>query len=220
MEDWKIYFQQGKDQNSCENYEQAVKLLEAALEGCPDSDSSIAGNIIFEIGRSFFGLGMRGIAVKNMIAAVKMGIEEPHTKNMLNCLLNEYGMPAKSDKKLDDEAAFTAIHVMRYLYTKKSGRFGTLAERDMIFELVSDAWKDCCDRNDFSELNTREKIAKFREFVIFFPSLTVPDLTENKPENIRYVDFGNDLCACGSGLPYMWCCGRIKSIDELKNGLF
>ena len=220
MNDWKLCYKQGKENNLCGDYEKARKFLEIALEGCPDDDSAIAGEIVFEIGRSFFGLGMRGIAVSNMLAAIKMGAGEEHTESMMECIVNEYGMPSQKTPELDDEAAFSAIHIMRYLYTKKSGRFGTLAERDMIRELVSDAWKDCCERINLAGLKTTEKISRFREYVIFFPTFNVPAMEDHRSENVIYADFGSDLCSCGSGLPYMWCCGRIKSVDELESGVF
>ncbi len=133
---------------------------------------------------------------------------------------NEYGMPVQKSSKKDDEAAFTAIHVMRYLYTKKSGKFGTLAERDMIFELISEAWSDFLERVEYKRLRTAEKVSKFREYVIFFPTFTVPDSIETEESGVIYADFGSDLCACGSGLPYLQCCGRIKTIAEIENGIF
>ena len=220
MSDWKLYFKQGKQQNKCENFGRAQKLLEAALDGCPDDESELACEIMFEIGRAFFGKGQRGAGISNMLKAVKMGHKEAHTGNMMRCLVNEYGMPVQKEPLGNDRAAFTAIHVMRYLYTKRSGKFGTLAERDMIMELVSDAWSDFKERVNLQGLSTSQKIARFREYVIFFPTFNVPDMKKSEDEHVIYADFGNDLCACGSGLPYRWCCGRIKSIDELENGIF
>ncbi|MDC7226695.1 MAG: hypothetical protein PQJ61_08010 [Spirochaetales bacterium] len=220
MCDWMLYYKEGKQLNSSEKFEQAQKLLEAALDGCPDGDSTLACEIVFEIGRSFFGRGRRGAGIGNMLKAVKMGHEEEHTENMMRCLVNEYGMPVQKDSLSDDRAAFTAIHVMRYLYSKKSGKFGTHAERDMIMELVGDAWGDFKERIDLCGLKTMQKISKFREYVIFFPTFNVPESIESDGEHIIYADFGGDLCSCGSGLPYMWCCGRIKSVDELENGVF
>lgn len=220
MCEWKLYFKQGRELNSSDNFEQAQKLLEAALDGCPDEESELACEIVFEIGRSFFGRGKRGAGIGSMLEAVRMGHEEEHTENMMHALVNEYGMPVQKDPVSDDRAAFTAIHVMRYLYSKKSGKFGTLAERDMIMELVSDAWSDFKERVSLAGLRTLQKISRFREYVIFFPTFNVPDDIKKSGEHVIYADFGNDLCSCGSGLPYMWCCGRIKSVDELENGLF
>jgi len=220
MADWKQYFRQGVEQNLCDNFEQAQKLLEAAFDGCPDEESELACEIVFEIGRSFFGRRKRGAGIGSMLEAVKMGHEEAHTENMMRALVNEYGMPVQKDPLGDDRSAFTAIHVMRYLYSKKSGKFGTLAERDMIMELVSDAWSDFKERVRLDGLRTRVKISRFREYVIFFPTFRVPEEINSGSEHIIYADFGGDLCSCGSGLPYMWCCGRIKSVDELENGGF
>ncbi len=219
MCDWELYYKKGKELNACENYEQARKLLEAALNGCPDEDSALISEIVFEIGRSFFGMGMKGVAISNMLEAVKLGLNEPHTENMMHCLVNEYGMPVQKEPELNDEAAFKAIHVMRYLYTKKSGRFGTLAEKDMIFELISDAWKDFSERVNLKGMTTIQKIGRYREYVIIFPTFSIPQELSGDTGNVIYADFGSDTCGCGSGLPYTWCCGRIKSIDELENGL-
>ena len=220
MCDWELYYRQGKLQNSFENFEKAQELLEAALEGCPDDEHELACEIVFEIGRAFFGRGKRGNAIGNMLKAVKMGHSEPHTESMMQCLVNEYGMPIQKEPSDNDRAAFTAIHLMRYLYTKRSGKFGTLAEHDMIMELVSDAWGDFRERVVLNGLSTSQKISKFREYVIFFPTFRVPESIDAGEEHVIYADFGNDLCSCGSGLPYRWCCGRIKTVDELENGIF
>ncbi len=90
----------------------------------------------------------------------------------------------------------------------------------MISELIMEAWTDFKSAVKLSGFSAREKINKFREYVIFFPTFNVPDIEESAGDNIFYADFGSDLCSCGSGLPYMWCCGRIKSVDELENGFF
>jgi tetratricopeptide (TPR) repeat protein len=218
MGNWIDYFNKGKKYIEMEDFENARKFLEEALQGCPDSDSDDAGQIIFEIARAFFGKGMKGIAIKKMLAAVKMGTEEEHVRNMISCLVNEYGMPRQLTRELDDEAAFTAIHMQRYLYMKKSGKFGTKAEIDMIQDLIGEAWGEFRININLKGLKTREKIQKYREYVIFFPTFYVPDYPEEQVENIFYGEFSGDLCSCGSGLPYMWCCGRITAVDELLHG--
>lgn len=220
ISDWQEKFNEGRNCISNEEYDKARFLLEQALEGCPDEDNQVAGEIVFEIGRAFFGIGMRGIAISNMLAGVKLGAKEPHTDGMMENIINEYGMPAQPDRELDDKAAFIAIHIMRYLHGKRSGRFGTLAEKDMINELVMEAWKDFRCGINLAGLATREKVSKIREYVIIFPTFSVPDLSYADDDNIFYADFRSDLCSCGSGLPYMWCCGRIKSLDELESGNF
>ena len=221
MNDWKEQLETGRECLCNEEFDKARGLLEAALEGCPDDDCSIAGEIIFEIGRAFYGMGMRGVAVKNMLAAMKLGAAEEHAENMMRCILNEYGMPAQKTPLQDDRAAFFAVHLLRYLYTKRSGKFGTHAERDMIFELISEAWLDFRGRYDYSCLATQAKIDCYRDYVIFFPTYSVSAFEEAHAENnVIYADFGGETCGCGSGLPYMWCCGRILSIDELETEQF
>jgi len=220
MSDWKKNLNNGRKCLRNEEFEKAQRLLETALEGCPDEDPKAIGEIVFEIGRAFFGLGMRGVAISNMLSAIKLGAGEEHTDNMMSALVNEYGMPAQKTEELDDKAAFFAVHIMRYLHTKQSGKFGTLAERDMIDELIMEAWTDFKANVKLEGQRTREKITRFREYVIFFPTFSVYDMENNLVNNVYYADFGSNSCSCGSGLPYMWCCGRIKSVDELENGVF
>ncbi|MBI9105361.1 MAG: hypothetical protein JEZ04_01375 [Spirochaetales bacterium] len=220
MNDWKKHLDNGRKCLNNEDFENAQNFFEAALELCPDEDAAAIGEIVFDIGRAFFGLGMRGVAISNMLAALKLGAGEDHTENMMKVLINEYGMPAQKTVELDDKAAFYAVHIMRYLHSKKSGKFGTIAERDMIYELVMEAWTDFRSSETLCGFKTREKINKFREYVIFFPTFSVQDIEENPKDNVYYADFGSDLCFCGSRLPYMWCCGRIKSVEELENGFF
>ncbi len=218
MKHWKRELEHGRQLNEDENYSEAQQVLESALHGCPDEEIKASAEIIFEIGRSFFGRGMRGIAIKNMLAAARISSIESHTDNMIKCLVNEYGMPAQKSKAADDEAAFTAVQLLRYLSTKKSAKFGTLAEKDMVLDLVSEAWSDFKDNYELSGLSARQKVHSFKCYVIIFPSFSVPDSDFYADENIIFHDFGNDSCSCGSGLPYMWCCGRIKSLDEIENG--
>ncbi len=113
MNGWKKHFNDGRKCLDNDEFEKARTLFESALECCPDEDCLAIGEIVFEIGRAFFGMGLRGVAVSNMLAAVKLGIKEEHTDNMLRCLVNEYGMPTQKSGELDDQAAFFAVHIMR-----------------------------------------------------------------------------------------------------------
>jgi hypothetical protein len=126
--------------------------------------------------------------------------------------------------ELDDWNAYFSIQLARYLSTKRSKKLGTDAERDMIWELIREGFKELRSSTDFGSMNSEEKLAAFKKQRIVFPSFSVPDSYDC--ESIP-VDFGkkrrvniDDRCLCGSGVPYKFCCGRIPGRDELADGLF
>ena len=217
MPKWEREFLKGKQDNIDENYNSAQTHLERAVSECPNNTIS---EIIFELGRSLFGQKLRGIAVGCMLTALKMGFNEPHLKNMMQFLVNDYGMPSNKSKEKDDEEAFKSIQVIRYLNLKKTGRFSTIAEKDMILDLIADAWKEYSASKDFSGLSARQKLQDFCSCIIIFPTINIleDDFSEDRGHKIG--NFGKNLCPCGSGLPYLWCCGRIKTIEELENEAF
>jgi protein-disulfide isomerase-like protein with CxxC motif len=143
---------------------------------------------------------------------------------MVERFANWYGMEKQTDPQLDDWKAFFSIQLARYLEKKSTRKLGTVAERDMITDLIYDYWKELKKSGILEEKEYGEKLDIFKEVEIIFPSLVVPDEGKNQPIPVdfrrkQHVN-STDRCHCGSGLPYSVCCGRTPGLDELECGIF
>jgi hypothetical protein len=133
-------------------------------------------------------------------------------------------MARQANPGRDDQQAFYGVHLSRYVRSKKSHKLGTRAEIDMIVELVDEYWSQIKLSGILRELNHEQRLALFRDTVIVFPFLSVPEAL--KTDDVA-IDFAhgtrvgpNDRCVCGSGLPYQICHGRTPGMDEILSGEF
>ena len=139
-------------------------------------------------------------------------------------MTNSYGMVTDGDGENEDLRAFSAIQQARYLVSRRLGKYGSEAERDMVSDIIRVSWENLQRTHDLGRLSTEDKIRLFHEELIIFPYLECPDEWENS--TIVYDFRKNErisrdsLCTCGSGMTYGECCGRIVSEDELEFGLF
>lgn len=201
----------------------ALKCFETAIAACPVARSRELSKVLFYLGITFKKLGMSSCAVKSWCVSYKLD-KNNYAGALLRRHVNDYGMAKQENRELDDWRAFYAIHLARYLSQKASGKLGTDAEKDMIWDLILDAWKDIRNSFKLGEITPEIKLGIFRKSRIVFPSFNVPNV---EPENDTIaVDFSRkkrisfgDLCCCGSGLPYIICCGRIADQNELPNGV-
>jgi len=138
--------------------------------------------------------------------------------------VNEYGMRRCEKQEADDYFAFQSIQVSRYLSKKDRGRFGSRSERDVVYELIFDAWKILRCSGLLVSKTTAEKLAIFKRARVDFPYVYVEDALEENREPL-VGDFrrgrvtkarigSDDPCSCGSGLPWKLCCGRLSSCVE------
>jgi len=210
----------GKRMLSRHNPEEALKLFRQALELCPSEDAEGVTRILFYTGISLQKLGYSGCAVRSWSAAVRLR-KGGACRRMVERLTNAYGMPRRED---EDFQAFSSIQQTRYLGSRRLGKFGSDAEKDVVLDMIRSAWEELRRQNDLSGLSVEEKIRLFNRELIIFPYLECPDQWE---DNTICVDFRRekrveaaDPCPCGSGRAYGSCCGRILSPDELEFGLF
>ena len=168
-------------------------------------------------------MGMNGCALKSWSAAQRLN-KSLYAGKLLRRYTNDYGMAKQSCSEQDDWKAFYSVQLTGYLSTKKSGRLGTNAEKDMIWDLIREAWREFMTVSDTGTLSSEEKMAMYRAVRIIFPTFSVPHPEDSKTEIA--VNFAKqrklapgDLCYCGSGLSYKMCCGRALGIDELNFGL-
>ena len=177
---------------------------------------------MFYLGVTLNKLGMASCALKSWSVAHKLD-RHSYSGKFLRRFANAYGMAKQESEELDDWKAFYSVQLARYLSMKKSKRLGTDAEKDMIWELILDGWRELHNSMDLLSLDSEDKLKLFRAFKIVFPVFALPEDDEPRP---IAVDFSrqkrvglDDHCFCGSGLPYKLCCGRTPGEDELITGV-
>ena len=222
MQQWQVAMRRGRRLLSRHEPESALKRFEEALADCPVENPRRLSEILFYLGITFAKLRMTNCAVKSWNASRKAW-RHGYSVRFLNRFANEYGMARQRNALLDEWNAFYSIHLERYLGTKRSHRLGTDAERDMLRDLIRDAWNDLRARTPIATMAVAQKIAAFQQVRIVFPAFNVPDESDES-RTIR-VDFktkqkvlAEDPCICGSGLPYRYCCGREQERRTLGNG--
>jgi len=132
--------------------------------------------------------------------------------------VNDYGMCRRPSPELDDFYAYYSVQTCAYLKAKKDGRFDSNAEREAVTRMIGDTWRSLLRSGRLDGLSPSIKLASFKAWPVSFPIFGI-----DRPERgkILAVDFrrgiklrGDERCSCGSGLPYMRCCGRTSSARE------
>jgi hypothetical protein len=104
------------------------------------------------------------------------------------------------------------------LRRKPGGRFDSNAEKDAVTKLIADAWRALTRCGKLKGLSAAKKLGLFKASPIVFPLFGLSPESRGKviAANFRRgtVLTGGDRCPCGSGLPYIRCCGRTSSLNE------
>ncbi|MFW5683576.1 MAG: SEC-C metal-binding domain-containing protein [Spirochaetota bacterium] len=167
--------------------------------------------------------GMRNRAVGSWVESARLE-KRGHARRKLMRVTNAYGMARQPSRELDDQQAFYGVQLARYVRSKQSHRLGTRAEIDMIAELIDEYWHRLRDTLDLSRLSCEQKLALFRETLIVFPFMSVPDALKTDDVTVDFCHgrkpHAGDRCVCGSGLPFRLCHGRTPGTDEALIGKF
>jgi hypothetical protein len=220
---WARHYDRGLDSLSRHRPAEAVKALQTALEECPPSRSQDLYQICLFLGVALQRIGFPQSAIKAWISCQRLNKRGP-TRKMLSRYTNCYGMERQDSSEADDWQAFSSIQTLRYLLGKNKRTFSTLAEQDMIKDLIRDSWNEL-RRSDLGSMSGCEKVEAFRAVRIVFPTVIVVEPHLDGP--VITVNFQtkqrvglNDRCSCGSGMPFMLCCGRTPGKEELLSGSF
>jgi hypothetical protein len=221
---WLRHYGQGLGSLARHRPAEAVKSLQTALEECPPSRSRDLYQICLFLGVALHRIGFPQSAIKSWVSCQRLNKRGP-TRRMLSRYTNGYGMERQGSSGADDWQAFSSIQIARYLLGKNKRTFSTEAEKDMILDLIKDSWMELRSREDLSRLSSCEKIEAFRAARIVFPAVVFSD--HQGDEAVIAVNFQTkqkvgltDRCSCGSGMPYMLCCGRTPGKEELLSGSF
>lgn len=203
---------------------EAVKSLQEALEQCPPSRSGDLYKICLFLGVALQRIGFPQSAIKSWISCQRLN-KRGAARKMLSRYTNCYGMERQDSSDADDWQAFSSIQIARYLLGKHKRTFSTEAEHDMILDLIRDSWTEFRSSVDTRELSGCGKLEAFRAVRIVFPAVVPAESWQEDP--IIAVNFQTkqrvglaDRCSCGSGMPFMLCCGRTPGREELMSGSF
>ena len=171
--DWRGNFQQARLCLTQGKPESALHLFSDALKACPVSEKRDLEKIIFYTGLALKKLGMTECALRAWKTAKYIDKCGPSAK-MLKRFSNGYGMPKQSCEEEDDFQAFKYVQIKKYLTMKKSGRFGTEAERDMVNDLILEHWFFFKKSSDLSGYDYSARMQLFLDADIYFPLINVP----------------------------------------------
>ncbi|HVO37869.1 MAG TPA: SEC-C metal-binding domain-containing protein [Spirochaetia bacterium] len=221
---WSMYFDRGIRSLARHNPSGAIHFLQMALEKCPASSSRDLYRICLFLGVALKRMGFSQSAIKSWISCQRLN-KRGHTRKMLARLTNSYGMERRASAEEDDCQAFSSVQIARYLMSKNKRTFSTLAEKDMITDLIRDSWESLQAAGGLNGKSTCEKMENFRRVMIVFPTSLHTEPSVNGP--VIGVNFQTkkkleleERCPCGSGLPFMLCCGRTPANEELLSGIF
>jgi hypothetical protein len=221
---WTAHFSRGLASLSHHRPAEAVKSLQRALENCPASRSQDLHRVCLYLGVALQRVGYSQSAIKSWTTCLRLN-KRGHTRKLLARFTNCYGMERQDSTEADDWQAFYSIQAARYLLGKNKRTFSTMAEQDMIGDLIHDAWEGIRESPEIRGKTGCEKMTAFRAVRIVFPSVMVAEPRNSGPiisvnfQTKRRVEF-SDRCSCGSGLSYILCCGRTPGKEELLSGVF
>jgi hypothetical protein len=169
MSPWIVCYKRGLQKLAKHQPEAALRFFNAAISGCPIKEVSRLARILFCTGAALKRIGLHDCAVQSWTISLRL-VKAPPVLRYWKRFSNEYGMANQGFSELDDWRAFYFFHLERYLEMKKSHTLGTLAERDMIRDLIHDAWIKLKDSHILEEKSVRRKISAYKEACILFPS--------------------------------------------------
>jgi hypothetical protein len=221
---WRSNFNRGLRSLSRHRPAESVRSLQKALEDCPPSRTHELYRICFYLGIALRRVGYHQSGIKSWVSCQRLN-KRGHTRKMISRFTNCYGMDRQVTSVGDDWQAFSSIQIARYLLCKNKRTFSTMAEKDMIQDLILDAWKELKLSGTLEGKTGCQKIGAFRQVIIVFPNVLSFDPHMDGP--VISVNFQTkkkleltDRCSCGSGLPFVLCCGRTPGKEELLSGQF
>lgn len=222
MENWRSSFHQGVRHLARHDAAGALMLLSRALQDCPSRRANELTRVLYYLGITLKRLGYGNSAVRSWIASMRLK-RKKHTRQMLERFANSYGMEKQCCGDLDDWQAFYSIHLLHYLRGFNRRSLTSQAERRMLSEVIHSYWDKLKDSGELEGKSCAEKMGIFKAMRIDFPLFSLDD----GRDRVVLVDFlsgrrvqAADRCPCGSGLPFLACCGRTPGEDELAIGLF
>jgi hypothetical protein len=195
----------------------ALRSFRRAADSCPATRASELSRNLYYLALALLRMDQPELALKSLASAQKLrprGI----ARDAYLARSNDYGMCRRKSPELDDFYAFYSIQACLYLDGKHRCRFESNAEKDLVTRFIGDAWLLLSRSGRLAGLGAGRKVELFKAQAIAFPFF---DLGQGRAGKVLVADFRrsravscDDRCPCGSGLPYIRCCGRGSSLRE------
>jgi uncharacterized protein YchJ len=176
--------------------------------------------LLYYLGMALRRLGFPNSAVRTWITSQRAR-RDKQTRLLIRRFANGYGMAKQLSADLDDWQAFYAMQTKRYLRCFGKRSFSSAEERCALADIIRDSWLALRDSGALEGKSAAEKSVLFQATNIDFP------LFQQVKDPVVRVDFrtgerlsGESPCFCGSGLPFLACCGRTPGEEELEPGFF
>jgi hypothetical protein len=195
----------------------AVRSLRAAVEACPAARAGELSRDLYWLSLALLRLDRPELAMRSLASAQKL-----RPRGMARAVymrrINDYGMCRRTSSDLDDFYAFYSVKACDYLGTKAVGRFASNGEKDAVTRLIGDSWRALGSSGKLAGLSASGKLALFKSWPISYPLFGLEPRGNGR---VIAADFrrgtalrGDERCSCGSGLPFIRCCGRVSCLRE------
>jgi hypothetical protein len=195
----------------------ALRSFRQAVDACPATRASELSRNLYYLALALLRMDRPELALKSLASAQKLRPRSLARSAYLK-RSNAYGMCRRSSPELDDFYAFYSVQACIYLERKGSCRFDSNAEKDAITRLIGDAWLLLSRSGRLSGLSSGRKLELFKAQAVSLPLFGLGGAIGGK---VLVANFRggravrcDDRCPCGSGLPYIRCCGRSASPSE------
>jgi hypothetical protein len=197
--------------------DQALRRFRAVVASCPAERPEALSHYLYWLAQSLLKLDQPELALKSLASAQKLR-PRGHARAVYLQRINDYGMCRRASAELDDFYAFYSLQACAYLGSKPDRRFDSNTEKDAVTRLIADAWRVLVGTGKLKKLTVAKKLKLFKAYTLAFPLF---GLSQGRRCKTIAVDFrrnlalkGDERCLCGSGLPYIRCCGRTASPRE------
>jgi hypothetical protein len=200
----------------------ALDSLRLAVEAIPPACGEELSRALYWLSVALLRLDKKDLALKSLSSAQKLR-RRGFARRFYLHNVNEYGMPKQPTAELDDFYAFMSVQLAAYLVRRPNRRFATQVERETVLKIIAEAWKLLVAGAAFAQADCGEKLQLFKRtkpsFPFFGTGSSGANILRHGFERHGYAapaqeSFGR-RCACGSGLAYSRCCGRVRGLGEL-----
>ena len=208
--------------------DKAVNFFRSATERTEVTKPVELAKTLYWLAVALQQMGQSDLALKSLASAQKLQ-RRGYARKLYVRAINQYGMLKRSCQDLDDFFAFMHLQLAKYLDKRPGHRFTSLEEHEVVMATLFDAWKSIQNSGAVKGRTCAEKVLYFRNLRLSFPTvadgMVVRPRSSRGPKNLDVTVSGRSSsveevlsasCPCGSGLPYLQCCGRIKSVRELR----
>gem|GEM_PF-4292478 len=156
MNTWKEQLEKGKQYLFGQESRRALEELQQAMEQCPEENTMDLSEIMFFLGAAYRSLG--------------------YDDSAYQCWENAAMLRDSEDEDFDlDWKAFFRIQLVKYLSAKKAQKFSSLAESDMIHDLIKGAWSEVKHEESLAGCDFHQRCRYYRSVRIVFPRIETPE---------------------------------------------